>query len=339
MTDDERQGTDDNEKLERLISAAPPRLRPSDSVREQTFSALQDEWSGVVEQHSRVRRNRRFGVAAAASVVAAFLSIQLGLFDSDPAIFATVARQTGSGLTQSHADLAGDSRSLERVMVDSTVATQPDSRALLYLDGGGSVRLDTNTRLTILAPDQVRLERGALYFDSQGGDADRVSSIELEVITPAGVVRHLGTQYVVRVERTSTMVGVREGSVAIVSDSVSAITRAGNMISFDSSNRATERPLDAYAPVWNWVMEISPTVISQRTRVVDLLDWISRESGREIVFFEDAESVAETTIVDGLPEVDALTAVDALELATDLSLEVSAGRILVKLSSTEPTAE
>ncbi len=62
----------------------------------------------------------------------------------------------------------------------------------LALRDGVSLRLDHDTRVALVSADRVDVTAGAVYVDS---GVSGPSAARLQVGTPAGVVRHVGTQY------------------------------------------------------------------------------------------------------------------------------------------------
>ena len=92
----------------------------------------------------------------------------------------------------------------------TTLATSEGRVALTFGDSL-SLRIDRQTRLRFDSREQMTLLAGALYVDSGGINA--VPALRIE--TPAGVVRHVGTQFQVHVTGDMTRVRVREGRVLL----------------------------------------------------------------------------------------------------------------------------
>lgn len=321
----------DDSEIESVISTAIPRAKPSPEAREAALAALSKEWEDLVV--AKKRRKHSVGFAVAASVVLAFslvLAARTGLLTPEPQTFGQIARSVGDGPLIQRPDEFDTDLVDAGLLIEGDAVTTPDGgRILVHLSGGGALRIDHNTRVELRAGPVLRLRQGAIYFDSRGGNAEPHSDTPLSIETPAGTVTHLGTQYMARVDLSGTTVAVREGSVAIRSPGVSSIADAGRMIRFDRRNRATDQPLSAHAPAWDWVMEIAPSMVLQRASAADILAWIARESGRRIEYEDGAEKFADE-MIDGLPNVAPLTALGALGVATGLEIELADSTIRVR---------
>jgi hypothetical protein len=80
---------------------------------------------------------------------------------------------------------------------------------------------------------------------------------------------------------------------------------------------------------WAWTREISPAFVIEGHPLAEALDWLSRETGLEVVYGdEQARSQAQALIlrgnVDGLDTRDALRAVLA---GSGLNFQVNADRV------------
>jgi len=160
----------------------------------------------------------------------------------------------------------------------SVVESGDDGRIALRMEGVGSVRLDTASRLVLDAPGRVVLERGAVYLDS--GPAHRGEA--LTVVTAFARVRDIGTQLEVRLFDSTVRVRVREGGASL--------ERAGRLGTVGSSQEATVagegvlrvRPLAAGDPGWQWILAIAPPFRLEGSTAVSFLSWATRETGLEL---------------------------------------------------------
>ncbi len=73
---------------------------------------------------------------------------------------------------------------------------------------GATVRLDAGTRFTIVSSTEASLERGTIYFTSNGHSGVTVN-------TPFGAVRDIGTKFEIRVSASEMRVRVDEGAVEV----------------------------------------------------------------------------------------------------------------------------
>ena len=195
--------THSDSTIERLIKLAGERDMPSREGMERARLAAQESWSGMLAQRAPVSPRRSWakpvlGFAMAAGITA--LALILWTQRPAPAAPGLVARiATLAGDARLHED-RGESiaRSALPIHAGATLATL-DGRVALAFGDSLSLRIDRNTRLRFDGREQVTLLAGALYVDSGGINAVPA----LRIVTPAGVVRHVGTQFQVQRERRS----------------------------------------------------------------------------------------------------------------------------------------
>lgn len=73
---------------------------------------------------------------------------------------------------------------------------------------GATVRIDAGTRFTIVSSTEATLERGTIYFTSNGHSGVTVN-------TPFGAVRDIGTKFEIRLGDSEMRVRVDEGAVEV----------------------------------------------------------------------------------------------------------------------------
>lgn len=331
MTTNDSSGPDE---CQFVLETAQPRYQPDATVKKEVFVKLHEEWQDLIAAKRRRKRSMAFGIAASAIVAVSLLMVaQTSMFQRAPDPFGQIVRSNGNGLTVRYGSLDTSFPAEEEHLVEGArISTASDTRVLVRLSGGGTLRFDQNTRVELMSGSTIRLRVGAVYFDSRGRDAASTAA-PLSIVTPAGTVTHLGTQYMARVDQSGTAVGVREGSVSIRSPSTSMTAGAGEMIRFDRRNRATDERLSAHAPAWDWVMAIAPRIPSERSSVAEILDWIARESGRRVEYENGAGQAAAREMVAGLPDLPPLIALDALDHAAAL-VEITQTESLIRVRGT-----
>jgi ferric-dicitrate binding protein FerR (iron transport regulator) len=178
----------------------------------------------------------------------------------------------------------------------------------------------------------ARLRHGGVYVDSgvTGADASR----ELELDTPVGSVRHLGTQYEARVSDGSLKVGVREGLVAIEAHGQQTVGRAGEVLTLKDGQTIRD-VIAANADAWGWASSIAPPFAIEGRSVDEFLTWAGRETGRQVVYASAEAAQRARTIVlkgstQGLTPDDAVAAVLA---TTPLHPSIDDGHIRVEATS------
>ncbi len=298
--------SDDN--IERLLKLAGPRPEPSAAVRDEVYAAVRQAWESG-HRRSRNRRTLAFAVAATV-VVAVFIAWWLPARSPAP-VFDGPLAQLDRGELEISADAGwrpvatGDT--LDGGAVLRTVA-DPAGLAML---NGVSLRLGRSSQIELLTPRRVRLHGGRLYADTAGKRFHAGSAIEIE--TPDGLVRDVGTRFEVRVEPGRTAVRVRDGVVMLATGSGEAAAGRGQALLFD--NGQLERDVvSPTSPDWSWTLVVAPHFDTDGRRVSELVDWVARETGRELRYADAlVRNSAVSTRIHG--SVNAASPEETLELA------------------------
>jgi ferric-dicitrate binding protein FerR (iron transport regulator) len=285
------------ELVERLLilAEAEPEI-PCDGAN-RVKQAVEPIWQQTVRNHSRRQLLRwSAGLAAAASVIITLLVIFMPnphtMVATFEAIGGTVSIESTDGTTQ---QATTDSNGLE-ILSGTWLATDRQSRAAVRLANGQSLRLDKDSRLRLDSPLRLTLVRGGIYIDS--GFEGAGGTIEID--TPLGVARDIGTQFELRVINGSLSILVREGRVALLQAEAELEISEGTSMLVDSSGGIKTSPIDPWAVEWDWVQAVAPTLEIEGVRLMVLLDWVSRESGRWISFTDPpTEALARTTVLHG----------------------------------------
>ncbi|HKO55443.1 MAG TPA: FecR domain-containing protein, partial [Thermoanaerobaculia bacterium] len=177
------------------------------------------------------------------------------------------------------------------------------SDGVVALDWNGSLRLAASTRVRMLGRDAIALERGTIYFSStQSG---------VEVRTPHGVVRDVGTQFEVQVGRDVLRVRVREGLVDLERRGTKTRAAAGTELSLEPDGAVARRPIPRGGPEWAWVTAAAPAMRIDGN-AHDLLAAIAREKGVMLMFrSQSLDQATRRQLLHGgmmLPPDDALAA-------------------------------
>jgi ferric-dicitrate binding protein FerR (iron transport regulator) len=223
----------------------------------------------------------------------------------------------------------------EALRVGETLATSPDGRAALSLDGNLSIRLDHDTRVAFVDPQRISIESGAVYVDS-GRGAQSPTDERLQIVTPVGAVHHVGTQYEARIVGTDVRVAVREGKIEL-DTRAGAMHRAaaGEQMTISSTGSVVRSSVSPYGARWQWVSATAPAFDIEGHSLAEFVSWAARELGRDVVF-DSAASQAEASRVQLSGSIAGLSPDDALAAvlpATPLRSELRNGQLLVSFSS------
>jgi ferric-dicitrate binding protein FerR (iron transport regulator) len=307
MADDHDKETVEDGELQRVLRAAGRREQPSAETTQAVREAVRGEWLAVVRQR-RQRRYRLTSALAASVLVAAFALWLVRPAAGPHEIIGSVARTTGgASVKQSFlraAQVLGEQQPLQ---VGEVVFTDAAGRAALTLRDGTSVRLDHNTRVELADAERLVVLAGAVYVDAN------VVGGRLRMETPRGSVRHLGTQYEVRLLGDDVRIRVREGAIELTGqDQRAQHGRAGEELTVSSGGRVERVAISTYGADWDWTGATAPAIGIDGRPLTEFLSWVGRELGREVVFrTPEDRTLADDVILNGT--IDGLTPAQALE--------------------------
>ncbi len=333
---EEMQDSKDEATIAALLRTAGPRPMPAAEAMAAARAAVEAEWREATAARERARRPvvRYTGWAAAASIAVAAVAVWMvrSNVESPSATVASLARIEGE-VEQDRGDgqwtrLAAD----DTIGAGAQLRTAATGRAALVLASGVELRLDGATRIAFQDVGHARLIDGAVYVDS--GPNPGAAARDLVLDTPAGHVRHLGTQYFARVGADSLRVGVREGRVALEGPAGTAIGAPGEQLTI-TDGKLSRAPLARTAEDWQWIAEVTPPFDLEGRTVEDFLIWAARETGRTIVYAtaeagQQARAVTLSGTVEGLAP-DA--AIHAVLSTTSLRPEIGTERIRIEAST------
>ncbi len=324
----------DEAQVRDLIVGAGERPSLPEEDLQAIRAAAKTEWQGLVSRRttrSSYRSGHVWALAASLVVVigAAWLWISTNnrLDPRSSVVVATVERVDGvaqEGL------VAGS-----EITLGSTVETrdQPDGtpqRLALRLSGGASFRIDSHSNLIFSGEHEVELLEGGVYMDT---GSETGASDPMTIITELGVVRHVGTQYEVRLVDydNAVRVRVREGTVSFRSESGTFPIAAGEQFELADEGAPKRDSIPTHGPDWDWVSAVAPSIEIDDLPIRAYLEWLSRETGRSLIFEnEEVERYASehslTLPIEGLSPMESL---EAARLGSDLIFEAQNGSILV----------
>ncbi|MEJ2084842.1 MAG: FecR domain-containing protein [Acidobacteriota bacterium] len=296
--------------------------------------AARAQWLELVERRNSTvgsRRNRLWALAASVLLVVAvawWWSTTTAHLDSDGSpVVATIERLDGQGI---EGFTAGTEIRLGDTLETRTGDDGGAQRMALQLAGGASLRLDALSVVVFSDEQEVELRKGALYFDT---GADPAAVAPWTVVTELGAVRHVGTQFEVRLldYDEAVRIRVREGEVSLESSSGSYSIVAGEQIEVSEDGRTDSDSIPNYGSDWDWVGEITPGIEIDDLPILDYLQWLSRESGRRVVFENDVVEryALEHTISMSIEGMTPMESLDNVRVASDLIFEEQNGSILV----------
>jgi len=282
--------------VEALLEKAAPRPTPPDEVEQDIRTAVRAEWMAVGKRRLRRRLTVGFGMAATVMLALAISFTGLRQNGVAPVEVATIDRSVGTLYLQS-----GDSMQMEIADAASIVAGQimttgVDSAAGLAWLGGGSLRIDSDTRIEFIANNELFLHSGRIYFDSAESDPES----GLVIRSPHGVVSHVGTQYMTESNAASLIVSVREGEVSIEGTYHDQAAYEGQRVQMIGSAQPSVTNTSGAGSEWQWIETVSPNISVDGLSAYDFLQWVGRETGHAVEFESvSAEILARNTQLRG----------------------------------------
>ncbi len=320
-----------DEAIAELLSKVPPRPAPPALDEALIREAVHAQWQKVSGAHVRRRHITSFALAASV-LLAVFATLNLlrdPIGDIKNQQMATIEKQFGEISINSR---IANVVQLAAIEGGDLVETGSESGLALGWHDGGSLRIDENTMVEFEAVNQIYLEYGRVYFDSEEGPlssqpANR-GAVEFLIRTDHGVIRHLGTQYMTRVGADELVISVREGVVSI-DGNVTARASAGQQFAISASGSLTINDTNGVDD-WEWVEKSTPAVNLNGHSVAEALAWVSRESGRTVSYASDsAEIVARETELQGDMELPPTRALEIFMMMVDLDARIEGDVIVV----------
>lgn len=296
--EDRNSRTSQEESIESLMRLAGPREALPADVK----TRLENSFRRELQLSRRRRRAMKIGAVsaiAAVLLVALMLSLPQPEQRPQPSI-ASIVRMTGAVLINGDASIGTAGAG---IAVGTQLNTGTDGRVLLALaDKATTVRLDFGTELVLQSASELLLKRGSIYIDT--GAALKRPLSQLTVTTEFADITDIGTQYIVTATSAATMVAVREGIVRVITDEqetqCQALEDAAQQLSISSSLRVNSQTISKYGGQWSWIHAIAPSFNTDKRRLIEFLQWVSRETGRPLQFTSTpSEQAAHKTLLGG----------------------------------------
>lgn len=302
-------GRDEDSSVPALLREIGSRAVPDADVTASVRQAVHAQWQLAVARRGRRLRVIRYAAAACACLVlAGLVTMQLAQHDSKATV-AMVARMEGTIESAASGDDWQPVTTDAGLPEGARIRTRTGAHVALAMTDV-SLRLDADTSIALVAADRIALERGAVYVDSGATPTHRALVID----TPLGSVRHIGTQYQVRLSGEAATVSVREGLVQIDRPGGRLEVTPGERIVIGAGGAVERSEIADRNAAWAWAIAIAPAFDIERQPLSRFLEWAGRELGKTIEYAnEEVRSRADRLVLRGsvedLPPEQALAAV------------------------------
>ena len=320
------------EYIETLLKTAGSRPEPDAEMMESIRLATQDAWLETVNKQKRKQHITWFSWATAATFcicMLGFMATQLSFqAPEEAAALAHVSYSKGEF------EINRQIHPLDRpIRIGDAVSTGVDSLLSLMLDDKTRLTLAPSTVIEFTALAEINLSAGRVYIDSP----DATTSIIIH--TDWGSIEDIGTLYEVGVDQ-ELFVAVREGKVKLDLGDKQILAEfsddVGDVIMVDRNQKITRTQIASTDEQWQWAQQAIPYLNLDGVTVSELLFWVSRVSGKKVVY-ENAmvERAAKNTHLHGgqLNPSQIDTHLPAILKTTRLSTIIDVNNIQVTLSS------
>jgi ferric-dicitrate binding protein FerR (iron transport regulator) len=317
--------------IERLIKLAGERDMPTPQGMERARLAAQESWARMLGERAPAPRRSRIGSMLGLAVAAGFAALAMFTWTqrtapAAPELVARISTLTGDASLRKDRDEV-----VARVALpvhSGTTLSTSEGRVALTFGDSLSLRIDRQTRLRFDGRYQVTLLEGALYVDSGGINA--VPALRIE--TPAGVVRHVGTQFQVQVTGNTTRVRVREGRVLLERASGAPTDiAAGDELRVTGHELRWQRSLPSFGAEWEWSAGIAPALAIENRPLAEFLAWMAREHGWQIQYADETlqHRTLDVRLHGSLEQLDSAAMLERVAMVTGVNLAAREGVLWV----------
>jgi ferric-dicitrate binding protein FerR (iron transport regulator) len=332
----------DSDRIEQLLRLAGPREAVPPERLRRLRAAAHADW----REQTGLRMRRRAIVATLGAVgIAAAVLLAVRVLSPDAVPPPRAARAVATTETVHGAVRVIDAAARrtettllqvgDRVAAGQGVDTMSGGQIALRLVDGTSVRVNGGTRLRLLEGTVLALDEGTIYIDSGGA----TGAPALEVRTPIGVARDIGTRFEVRLLDEELRVRVRDGRVQLMQSREPHEAAPGEELTLDGSGTVVRRAVPVFGAEWAWVLAVGRPFDLEGRTLLAFLTWIADENGWQLRF-EDAavERKAGATVLHG--SIEGLTPEEALAAvlpSTGMEHVLEAGMLVVRVSARRTT--
>jgi ferric-dicitrate binding protein FerR (iron transport regulator) len=251
-------------------------------------------------------------------LVSSYAWIDFGGPTPDPRV-ATVESIVGEVLVRGDSG-AGARVALKRgdgFSIGDHIETAAGSRVVLRRPGGIEVRVAGGGELTWQTADALRLARGLVYVDTEGG---ATGADPLEVVTHTGRIRHIGTRFSVQVDALEVRVMVRDGAVSVGGANRAQEQRvpSGYIAQIGADGQVLASAMKPGEGPWHWIAGDEPEFALEGRSLHAVLEDIAQAQGVPLRYgSREVEASARQQVLHGPAlKLDAAQAVDAVLLTT-----------------------
>jgi ferric-dicitrate binding protein FerR (iron transport regulator) len=306
-----------------LVHSAGPRALPDSERMERARKHLRAEWRA---QLARRRRTKWLALLAAAlACTAVGLWVTQSVAPGAGVQVASVTRVVGTVLVRSANDVEPLSEP-RTLFAGDLLDGSGGGRVLLRWLRNADVRLDAGSAVRLTSPGELELVRGAVYIET----LSHAGPVDISVTTPAGLVRHVGTRFEVRIADGNVRVRVRDGAAVFSGSAQRTLTiRAGEQLLVSNGKITVKPDVPPTHPSWAWIREVAPTLDIEGRSLFEVLDALGRESGLRIVYENvEVRARAQSIVLHGqLRDLSVQDTIKAVLIGSGLDFSLHPDRV------------
>jgi FecR-like protein len=189
------------------------------------------------------------------------------------------------------------------------------------------VRLAAGTHVRLDGTEEIELTVGAAFVDATPG-----ARAPLRIVTPHGIVTHLGTQYLVRSERDRIEVSVREGRAQLKTGQATTIAEAGEWLLHRDRDGAVQSgkvtPDDAR---FEWISALPTDFKLDGATLGQFLGWFQRETGLAPIYADglNGGQLGQVQLKGSIDELEPLEALSLVLSTADLAWHRDGQKVII----------
>jgi hypothetical protein len=305
------------------------KAEPSAAARERAFAKLNEEFHAAARPaHASPSSTRRWAVAAA---VVLLLGAGISWQALQPGVrVAQLEALDGSLVAHGAHWFSREARSQEGAVLSAgdSLTVSNDGGALLRISPDLTVRLAAGTHVRLAGAEEIELTVGEAFVDATPG-----ARAPLRIVTPHGIVTHLGTQYLVRSERDEAELSVREGRAQLETGQATSVASAGEWLlhrGHDGGVHSGTLPLDDAR--FDWIAALPTDFKLDGSTLGQFLAWFHRETGLAPIYAEglDGGHLAEVHLSGSVDDLEPLEALSLVLSTADLAWHRDGQKVIIE---------
>ena len=326
------EGQQKDELLSTLFQHASARPKAPLDDEAAIRAAVFTQWQKITGQRKQKRYLTAFGLAASL-VVAVILINNLQEQPQPvgkPQQLAHIEIRRGDVFVHNVQDKNSAAHRLANntLYAGQVISTGTGSRLALEWNSGESIRIDENSEVALKSTSEIELIAGRVYVDSQHSTQTGATFM---IRTVAGLIQHLGTQYLAATKNETVTLAVREGRVSLDGGTAEVTIQKGELAHIDTTGITQVTSIKTFDQMWQWTTLVTPELSLDGLSAFDFVQWAGRETGREVQFSDAAtRKLSVQTRLRGSVNLAPDRALDLILLTSDLEAMTSNDKILIR---------